>query len=449
MIENTSDDLDTPVGQAEEPRVYPRQTVWLYLNLSVFWFALAFLWGGLITIVIQHMVEEIDFAHRDLHLSRIIAVGALISTVIVIIVGAMSDRSRWALGKRRPYMIVGALFSVPSLWWLSQVNTLLGIFLAFCAIQFWVNMATSPYQALIPDMVPKEKQGTAAAYMGLGSLLGQLGGIVVCFLFIYKPHGILIITSILSGLLVAAMLWTVWRVPERPATHNPAPVLGLWATVRDAFDVEPRRYPDFFWLIGSRFMINMGFYSATTFLLYYVRHTLGMPKPRDMEVMFIILVITTVSGLLGNFPAGILSDRVSKKLVVYVTAVITSVAALLFVFTQSLPYAYTAAFFFGAGFGAFAAVDWALATNLLPDQDEAKYMGVWHVAFTVPQVVAPFLGGPIAYLFNERVTNLFGYDLGPGFGYRVVLFMVIVYFGIGVLLIRPVRERVIHRKPAS
>ena len=33
-------------------------------------------------------------------------------------------------------------------------------------------------------------------------------------------------------------------------------------------------HPDFFWLIASRFAINLGFYSATEFLLYYVSDTL-------------------------------------------------------------------------------------------------------------------------------------------------------------------------------
>ena len=64
-----------------------------------------------------------------------------------------------------------------------------------------------------------------------------------------------------------------------------------------------------------------------------------------------------------------------------------------------------------------------------------KYMGIWHVSFTVPQVVAPLIGGIIAYFFNQHFA--------PGFGYRAVIFMVIVYFAIGSLMIKPIKERVI------
>lgn len=424
---------------ADTERAFPPQTVGHYLNLSVYWFALSFLWAGMITIVIQTLVARMAGDQKDLYLGATLAVGALISTVVCIVVGTMSDHSRWAMGRRRPYILAGSVLAVPPLLWLASVQTLAGVLVAFCLIQVWVNVATAPYQALIPDLVPRARQGTAAAFMGLGSLLGQLGGLTLCGLLIERPGGLTAIMATISGLLVAAMAYTVARVPERPATSNPAATLGPAALIRESFRIDPRRHPDFMRLIASRFVINMGFYSATQFLLYYVTDTLRAPNP--MQVVTTIFVITTFSGLLGNLPAGIISDRVSKKRLVYLASAVTSAAALVFVLTNSVNVAYATAFLFGAGFGAFMAVDWALATNLLPEHDEAKYMGVWHVAFTVPQVVAPVLGGLVAYVFNHRVPALFGLSLGPGFGYRVVLFLVIIYFGIGVLLLRPIRER--------
>jgi MFS family permease/GTP:adenosylcobinamide-phosphate guanylyltransferase len=420
----------------KEAMTYPKQTASLYFNLSVFWFALAFLWAGMITIVMQTLVKEMTGPQKDLYLGWTLALGALISTVVVIIVGTLSDRSRWKMGKRRPYMIIGSILSVPALLWLARVGSIPLLILDFCLIQFWVNVATSPYQALMPDMVPKQRQGTASAYLGMTSLIGQLGGLILCGLLITKAGGLSTIMVTLSALLVATMLYTVVRVPERSAADNPAQRVGFFEAVVESFRVNPREHPDFFRLIISRFIINMGFYTATEFLLYYVSDTLRAPRPVDTVTQ--IFVISTVSGLLGNFPAGILSDRVSKKTVVYISSAITGVAALVFLLTSSIAVALGAAFIFGAGFGSFMAVDWAFATNLLPDRDEAKHMGIWHVAFTVPQVIAPFVGGLVAYFFNQHV--------GQGFGYRVVLFLVIVYLAVGTTVIRPIKERVIPKE---
>ncbi|MCC6443399.1 MAG: MFS transporter [Armatimonadetes bacterium] len=421
---------------SDRSRTYPPQTALLYLELSVFWFALSFLWAGMITIVMQTLVlQMVGDAKKDLYLGWTLALGALVSTAVCLVVGTMSDRSRWRVGKRRPYILVGVLLSVPALLWLPSIATIPLLMLDFCLIQLWVNVATSPYQALMPDTVPKAKQGTASAYMGLGSLLGQLGGLVMCGLLIREPGGLTVIAMTFSVLLVVTMLFTLWRIPEQPALENPAPRTGLFETLLDSFRVNPREYPDFFWLIASRFVINMGFYTVTEFLLYYVRDTLRALDPQTTVAK--IMIIATFSGLIGNFPAGILSDRISKKLVVYISSAITGVAALIFLLTSSISVALGAAFIFGAGFGAFQAVDWALATNLLPNRDEAKFMGVWHIAFTVPQVFAPLVGGIMAYIFNQSVAQ--------GFGYRVVLFLVLVYLGTGTILLRPVRERVIAK----
>ena len=48
---------------------------------------------------------------------------------------------------------------------------------------------------------------------------------------------------------------------------------------------------------------------------------------------------------------------------------------------------------FGPGYGAYQAVDWALASDVLPSQDDyANDMGVWLVAFPFPQVIATKVG---------------------------------------------------------
>jgi MFS family permease len=435
-------------GDQAMARKYPeRQTGWFYLELSAFWFALSFLWAGMITIVIQTLVASLAGPTKDLTLAWTLGFGALISTIVVIAAGAISDRSRWTMGRRRPYMIAGTLLSVPALLWLPSVRSIPSLIAAFCLIQFTVNVATSPYQALIPDLVPKSRQGTASAYMGMSSLLGQLGGLILSGTLIRRPGGLSEIVAVLASILVGTMVYTAARIPEQSATNNPAPALTLRRTLAESFSLKPRDHPDFYWLIASRFMVNMGFYTATEFLLYYVMDTLRAPRP--VETVTAIFVISTFSGLLGNFPAGILGDRMPKKRIVYAAGGITALAALIFLVAGSVRVALGAAFFLGTGFGAFAAVDWALATNLLPERDEAKFMGVWHISFTVPQVIAPVIGGPVAYLFNHRVHAVFGQPTSPGFGYRVVLMLVIVYFAAGMALIRPVMERTTARPPAA
>ncbi|GDX40434.1 MFS transporter [Armatimonadota bacterium] len=430
-------------------RYYPPQKPSFYLRLSVYWFALSLLWGGMISIVIQHIVAQISPDKKDIVLGWTLAVGALVSTVVGLIIGTISDRSRWRMGRRRPYIIVGSIMTVPALLWLGNIGTSVPdirliplLMFDFCLIQFWTNIGTAPYQAFVPDLVKKENQGAASAYMGMGSLVGQLGGLLLCGTLVQYPNGIMTICWTLSIGFLVAMLFTVFTVHEESAVENPSPRMSTWQAMRYSFQVNPREHPDFFWLIASRFVINMGFYTATEFLYYYTHDTLRAANAPKTVLM--IMAIATVSGLLGNFPAGIYADRISKKRIVYIAATITGVAIFGFLITSNIIFALVMAFIFGAGYGAFQAVDWALATNLLPDYDEAKFMGIWHAAFTIPQVLAPLIGGTVAYIFNQGFLKSAATSYGPGFGYRVVLFLVIVYLGLGCLVLRPVRERLPH-----
>jgi MFS family permease len=91
---------------------------------------------------------------------------------------------------------------------------------------------------------------------------------------------------------------------------------------------------------------------------------------------------------------------------------------------------------FGLGYGAYQAVDWALASDVLPNADDyAKDMGVWHVSFTLPQVLAVPIGGVLLDSF-QRI----GRDIGqPNLGYTVLFALAFVYFILGTVLVRQVK----------
>jgi MFS family permease len=383
--------------------------------------------------------------------------------VVSVLAGSFSDRSHlfWGgrlsarLGPRRPFIAVATLCAVPALLAFPQATTIGALAGVYCLLQLTINLGAAPYQALIPDLVPRSAQGTASAYMGVCGLVGQLGGLVLCGSLIEHSNGLAIIVRTIATVLVVATLWTLCFVNERPTAGRneplptpaetdsgelPANALAAAeataaalapASLFESLRVRPHDHPDFFLLIASRFVINTGLYTATQFLFFYISDTLHAHDPALVFTQFSLLSL--LAGMLGNFPAGLLSDRIAKKTVVYYAAALAAAGALLFVATSSIAVAYVAAFFFGMGFGAFQAVDWALATNLLPDRDAAKFMGLWNMAFTVPQVVAPFIGGTVAFVFNRFFA--------PGFGYRVVLCLVILYLLAGTLLIKPIRER--------
>ena len=91
---------------------------------------------------------------------------------------------------------------------------------------------------------------------------------------------------------------------------------------------------------------------------------------------------------------------------------------------------------FGLGYGAYQAVDWALASDILPSEDDyAKDMGVWHVAMTLPQSIATPIAGVLLDNF-QRIGKSAGQ---PTLGYTVIFGIACVYFLLGTVLVRQVK----------
>jgi MFS family permease len=78
-----------------------------------------------------------------------------------------------------------------------------------------------------------------------------------------------------------------------------------------------------------------------------------------------------------------------RKMIVTVSGALMGMAALLLTFKETWPAAMIAAVLFGAGFGAYLAVDQALVTQVLPAaKNRAKDLGIINIAIVGPAALA-------------------------------------------------------------
>jgi MFS family permease len=113
-----------------------------------------------------------------------------------------------------------------------------------------------------------------------------------------------------------------------------------------------------------------------------------------------------------------------------------SAVAAVFVLTQSFTVAVLMGVVFGLGYGAYLAVDWALATDVLPSADDyAKDMGVWHIASVLPQVVAVPIAGTVLDGF-QAIGRASGQ---PTLGYTAIFLIAIGYFVAGTAFTSRIR----------
>ena len=196
------------------------------------------------------------------------------------------------------------------------------------------------------------------------------------------------------------------------------------------FDFNPRRDPDFAWVLLTRLVMTLGIYTVQDFLQFYMRDAVRVPHPEMQTTNFIIIL--SVTSLVSALAAGWLSDRFGRKRMVYFSGGFMATVGLIFIITHSLPIILAAGAIFGLGYGAYISVDWALVADVLPShKNYARDMGVWNISQSLPQVIAPVIGGPLLDHFTQSGHPILGFQLLFG--------MAIVYCLVGTVTVRYIR----------
>lgn len=173
----------------EENNVLKKFTTAQFLNFALGFFGLQFAWQ--MRIILSGPVTEGLGASPFIY-GLIWLAGPFTGMVVQPLVGALSDKTVSPLGRRRPYLLGGALLASLALWIFPNsanvaefLHKVTGLnlppltALLIAAIMIWVidacvNVAQGPYRALIPDVVPEEQYSIANSYISLAIGLGSV-----------------------------------------------------------------------------------------------------------------------------------------------------------------------------------------------------------------------------------------------------------------------------------
>jgi len=406
-----------------------------YLKITIYGFALAALWSSLHSIVLPlRLLDMVAEAEKNTYLGLLTFAGLLLAMIVQPIAGAISDRSGFKWGRRRPYILIGSLLGVLLLPGIGLFQSYIALFIIYCLLQMTSNVAQGTYQAFIPDLVPQDRKGLAS---GVKSLLEIIGGIAIVrligyFMGKYVPgEGVIwlwLVLGVLAAVLLGAMLATIIMVKESPGRKNEEQ-LSVWKTLSRSFKVDVRKDRDFIVFLVSRLLIFMALATIQTFTLFYLRDVIGLVNPATATADLLIAV--GVGMLLAVYPAGRLSDRIGRRPVVISSGLVGAGGILVIFFSTSYGVVIAGGAIIGTATGAFMSSNWALATDLVPGGEEARYLGLTNMATAGGAALARLIGPVIDY-FNRY---------GAGLGYQVMLGACFVYFMVGSLLLLKIRGR--------
>jgi MFS family permease len=412
------------------------------LVLSSFWFAIAYvmqpLGGNIIPLLVARFTSPATIHLGGLalpidvntYVSLLDTIGAAFAIVWQPAIGAISDNSRFALGRRRPFIAIGVVGDIVFLTLIAFVTSYWALLIVYAAFQLASNTAQGPYQGMLPDQVPADQRSEASGYYGLMNMLGTIVGFLVVGALLIPTHHLRLAILTLPVVVAIAGLLVIFGVPDRRRTRAAEQPVGRSVILSFAIDV--RRYRDFAWLMVSRLFFLMAPVGISTYAFNFIRYTFHYSEGKASLFASALQATVVIFAAVFCMTAGFMAERYGKKRLIAAACVLGAVGSSLLIVAPSLPWILGFGLIVGVSLGIFLSVDWAFMTDLIPKAEAGRYMGVSNIATASAGLIARPVLGPIIDAFNNGRTS--------AVGYRVMFGIVTGFFLIAFLTLRPVRE---------
>jgi MFS family permease len=402
------------------------------LRISAFWLGLTSI-DAVVTAAVQSRVkfEHIVVPGTEGTSLAVIAIAQFAFGVAVQpTVGSISDYTTTRWGRRKPFILGGALFDALFLMGVASANSLLAITAFVMLLSFSTNVARGPFQGYVPDLVPDRQVGLASAMVGLMQVLGNVVGFALAAVANTEGNvglAVVAVAAVELGTMLSVVLGVPTGPPARPRNGR------SWLSIAaETWGTDILRERSYIWLLASRLFVLMGGAATVNFVYLYLSDVHGLDQAASGGAVLQMLATLVVASLLAIVPASRMSDRVGRKPVIYVCTALGALGVGLIATAPSILVATIGAACFGASQGTFLAVDWALMTDIIPRAASGRYMGLSNVVTQSSTTIAVAIGGPLIDAGNRA--------LGLGAGDRLEVALGVLYFTIGALCLRAVLE---------
>jgi len=372
-----------------------------YLTINLFWLGLNIRNTALGSIFMPYLVGIFaPEAIKNTALGAMRSAGLVIAMLVQPAAGMLSDRSTSHFGRRRPYILIGALFDCLFLAAIALAWNYWALLIAVLLIQFSSNISHGPLQGLIPDLVPEDQRGRASAIKAIMELLpiilvgltiarivgaGHLNlaifvtGIsllivtLITIIFVKetplqeKPTtpfwppmvrvlgmlgGIAIgaVAGLLGGGLVGGLAGLITLIFAEKATALSvgvgvggavamivAVVTGVWAGCVGTLGKEARNQSSFVWWIVNRLMFLAAATSIQGSIFYFVMYAFKLSNEAASSMTGSLTSIIGIFIVLTALASGWISDRIGRKRLVALSGIVAAAGNVLLLVTIWVP----------------------------------------------------------------------------------------------------------------
>ena len=395
---------------------------------------------------------QIAYALQSANISRIFAtLGAdphtlsffwilppLMGMIVQPLVGKYSDKTWNSLGRRKPYLLVGALIAVAVMVLLPNAGNFTFAQSAFLGLNaaMWfglfslmfldtsINIAMQPFKMMVGDMVNEEQKGTAyaiqSALCNAGSVVGYLFPIFFTWIGIANtaPEGVIpdsVKWSFYAGaaILILCSLYTFATVkelnPEEYAefhgmkekndksqmSNDKSEEKGFIGLLKDA--------PSAFWTVG---LVQFFCWAAFMYMWTYSNGAIaingfGWDGVNAADASFqdaggwvgVVFCVQAVGSLLWAALLPKLEHWTGNRGAYAISLLVGAIGFISIWFVTNQYILFISYALIGAAWAAMLALPFTIVTNAIKGGNMGYYLGLFNCTICIPQIVAALCGG--------------------------------------------------------
>jgi len=311
--------------------------------------------------------------------------------------GVLSDR----IGKRKPLILLGYGMAALTKPLFPLADSALTVFTARFIDRIGKGIRGAPRDALVADVTAPEQRGAAYGLRQsmdtVGAFAGPLIAIGLMAGLAFDLRAVFWVACVPALIAVLVLLFGVQEpdgVPKQTGSRNP--FTGFRA----------KDYPARFWaLVGLVLMFTLMRFSEAFLVLR------AQDAGLSSNWIPLTLVVMSATYLLTAYPAGKLSDHMSRHVLLALGCVVMLAADLMLAFATSLPWVMLGIALWGVHMGLTEGLIAALTADYAPEKLRGSAFGVVNLARGVMALLASALAGGLWTWSGPTATFIAGAGL--------------------------------------